>query len=113
LAVQKLNENPIKTVVELILKNRSYADDVRKDDIIFEIIKWQRLDRKNAEPVFQAMLKLGLDSCTNSPSLDPNDSRFDGVIQYNVCKFAVMRNYFTEKQVKQFQDRAKRPRNRR
>ena len=113
MAVQKLNQQPIKTVVELILKNRSFADDVRKDDIIFEIIKWQRLDRKNAEPVFQAMLKLGLDSCTDSPSLDPNNSMFDGVIHYNVCKFAVMRNYFTEKQVKQFQSQAKIPGNRR
>ena len=113
MAVQKLNENPIKAVVELILKNKSSADDVLKDDIFFEIIKWQKLDRTNAEPVFQAMLKLGLDSCTNSPSLDPYNSMFDGVIQYNVCKFAVMRNYFTEKQVKQIQDQAKKPGNRR
>ena len=113
MAIQKLNESPIKIIVELILKNRSFADDVRKDDIIFEIIKWQKLDRKNAEPVFQAMLKLGLDTCTNSPSLNPNDSRFDGIIVYDICKFAVMRNYFTEKEVKRMQDQAKKPRNRR
>ena len=112
MAVQKLNESPIKTVVELILKNRSFADDVRKEDIIFEIIKWQRLDRKNAEPVFQAMLKLGLDNCINHPGMDVNDSRFDGVIVYDICKFAVMRNYFTEKEVKRMQDQAKKPRNR-
>ena len=108
-----VSEQPIKTIVGEILKNQSFADDVRKDDIIFEIIKWQKLDRINAETVFRAMLKLGLDSCTNSPSLDPYNSMFDGVIQYNVCKFTVMRNYFTEKEVKQFQDKAKRPGKRR
>jgi len=113
LASKTVNEQPIKTVVGEILKNRSFADDVRKDDIIFEIIKWQKLDRINAETVFRAMLKLGLDSCTNSPSLDPYNSTFDGVIQYDICKFAVMRNYFTEKQVKRMQDQAKKPGNRR
>ena len=111
--IQELNEQPIKTVVELILKNQSFADDVRKEDIFFEIIKWQKLDRKNAEPVFQAMLKLGLDSCINHPGMDVNDSINDGIIVYDICKFAVMRNYFTEKQVKQFQDQAKKPGNRR
>ena len=95
---QTTNEQPIKTIVEQLLL--WHDKDIHKDEIIFEIIRYQKLDSINAETVFNAMVKLGLDSCKLG-------------LNYFIDKFAMMRRYFTEAQIKQFQDNHKTPKRRR
>jgi len=98
LAVQKLNEAPIKSLVGDILTNH-YDGEILEDELLQEIIKWQKLDLKNAKGVFNAMKVLGLDACKQN-------------IRYSISCFATMRNYFTEAEIKRMQDKSKRSRRR-
>ena len=100
LASQKLNEGPIKSIVREILTHHSDGE-VDENELLREIIRWQKLDLKKAKDVFNAMKLLGLDVCK------------EGELRYSIPKFAFMRNYFTEAELKQFQDKAKRPGKRR
>ena len=93
MAVQKFKEQPIKTVVtDLVFKHGK--DGIKKDEIMQEIIKFQKLDQNNAEMFFQAMLKLGLGTCRTIPGLDLNP-----LTEFCVADFAIMRGYLTSKQV--------------
>ena len=98
MAIQRLNEQPIKTIVQQLLL--WHDKEVFKDEIMFEIIRYQKLDTNNAETIFSAMVKLGLDNC----KLD---------LKYFIDKFAMMRRYFTEAEIKQFEDHHKTPKRRR
>ena len=83
---QITNETPFKNLVEIIITNNDRSDDLFKDDLMFEIIKWQKMDIASADTVFNAMVKLGLEAC--HPGLG-----------YNMEKFALMRNYFSEAEI--------------
>jgi len=96
LAIQKLNEGPIKTVVTALL-DRHGTEEVTEDDILFEIIKYQKLDDNNAKTVFNAMKKLGLENCK-----DPYH-----ISSYLIWKFALMRNYYTKNEIDGFESKRK------
>jgi len=93
LAVQKFNESPIKTVItDLVLKHGK--DGIKKDEIMREIIKFQRLDQQHAETFWQALLKLGLGTCRTIPGIELNP-----LTEFCISDFAIMRGYLTSKQV--------------
>lgn len=83
---QIVNEAPLKHLVEQIIIN--HGDDVFEDEILFEIIKWQKLDLKNAKSVLRVMNVLGLEVCKVPP------------LRYSVERFGLMRNYFTKAEIK-------------
>ena len=92
---QSVSESPIKTVIKnLLLKHGD--DEVKKDEIMIEIIKFQRLDKNNAEMFWQAMLKLGLGTCVEIPGTNPQIP----IAKFSMVRFALMRNYLTEIEIK-------------
>ena len=100
LSSQIINESPFKNLVEQILTNRHDSENLSKKDLLFEIIKWQKLDLKNAKTVFVAMEKLGLENCHLG---------FD----YDIQKFALMRNYFSESEIERMVKQTKGPKRKR
>ena len=102
MAVQKLNEQPIKTVITNLLI-RHGKEPVVKDDIMFEIIKYQKLDQNNAEAFFQAMLKLGLGNAVEIPG---TSAEFP-TTKFSISVYAIMRNYYTENEIDRFEDKRK------
>ena len=97
---QITNETPFKNLVEIIITNNSRSDDLFKDDLMFEIIKWQKMDIASANTVFNAMVKLGLEACHLGHG-------------YNMEKFALMRNYFSEAEIERMTKQTKGPRRKR
>ena len=82
------SETPFKKLVELILNIEQHdSKQVRKDDLMSIIIRWQGLDIANAEMVFNALVKLGLGVCMYGSD-------------YDIKKFALMRGYFNENEIK-------------
>lgn len=88
------DETPLKNLIEIILTNRSNSNELFDFDVMFEILKWQKLDIKSAKTVFTALVKLGLETCRLGS-------------HYDIQKFALMRNYFTESEIDRITKQAK------
>lgn len=99
---QSVNESPIKTVIINLLSKHG-KDEVTKDEIMIEIVKFQRLDEKNAEMFWQAMSKLGLGICVEIPGTNPQSP----FTKFSLVKFALMRNYLTEAEIKNIIEKQK------
>ena len=98
----QLKEQPIKTVVTNLLL-RHGKEPIVKDDIMFEIIKYQKLDQMNAETFWQAMLKLGLGNAVEIPGMNAEIP----TTKFSISVYAVMRNYYTENEIDRFENKRK------
>ena len=101
-------EQPIKTVVTNLLQKHG-SDGVVKDEIMSEIIRYQRLDQRNAETFWRAMLKLGL---SNSVEIPGTNADFP-TTKFSISNYAVMRGYYTPNEIDRFEKKRKQTRNRR
>ena len=108
--LEKVDEARIREIIRYLIFKRDdgfFIETLSENNFIFEIIKLIKCDVKSASEIIAKMNTLGLGICRplcNSWSID-------GTNNYDILRFAQMRDYVTEAEIDDFRYRRARHEN--